>query len=50
MSVRRLLPRVTARGTETIYECRRCGTTLDAERAVCPYCGPTNVVEIELLE
>jgi rubrerythrin len=50
MSVRGLLPTVRGRGTETIYECRRCGTTLDADRTVCPYCGPTSVVEIQLLE
>lgn len=31
-----------------IYECRRCGTTLDYETDTCPYCGPTDVVRFEI--
>ena len=31
-----------------IYECRECGTNLASEEEDCPYCGPTDVVQIEL--
>ena len=35
-------------GSETVvYECRRCGTTLDANASTCPYCGPTEIVRFE---
>lgn len=30
-----------------IHECRRCGTTLEADAGVCPYCGPTETVRYE---
>jgi hypothetical protein len=35
-------------GVREICECRACGTTLDSCEADCPYCGPTDVVRIEL--
>lgn len=35
------------RGPTVIYECRRCGTTLDAEATACPYCGPTEIARFE---
>lgn len=28
---------------QVIYECRRCGTTLERRTANCPYCGRTHV-------
>jgi len=31
------------RGGRVVFECRRCGTTLDSGTAPCPYCGPTDV-------
>lgn len=31
-----------------LYECRRCGTTLDGMGDTCPYCGISNVVRFEL--
>jgi len=31
-----------------VYECRRCGTTVDAHDEECPYCGPTDIVEYEI--
>lgn len=31
-----------------IYECRECGTSLASAEADCPYCGPTDVVRLEL--
>lgn len=35
------------RGPTIVYECRRCGTTLDAEASRCPYCGPTETARFE---
>lgn len=34
--------------TSVIFECRKCGTTLNGKHATCPYCGPTDVVCYEL--
>ncbi|WP_267905104.1 hypothetical protein [Halorussus halophilus] len=34
--------------TEFVYECRRCGTTVDAQSEECPYCGPADIVEYEI--
>lgn len=31
-----------------VYECRRCGTTVDAEEDPCPYCGPTDIMVYEI--
>lgn len=43
-----LLPEQQGRGDDTVvYECRRCGTTLDANARTCPYCGPTEIVRFE---
>ena len=42
----KLLARDTS--SRIIYECRRCGTTLDGEDADCPYCGPAPIVRFEL--
>lgn len=33
--------------TEVIYECRRCGTKLDAKGAACPVCDGTDVAVYE---
>ena len=35
-------------GGREIYECRECGANLASEEDDCPYCGPTDVVQIEL--
>jgi len=32
-----------------VYECRRCGTTLDTDGADCPYCGPTDVATYDIV-
>lgn len=31
-----------------VYECRDCGTSLASPEETCPYCGPTDVVRLEL--
>jgi len=31
-------------GTATVYECRRCGTTLDANATECPACDGDDIV------
>jgi len=31
-----------------VYECRRCGATVDGYDEECPYCGPTDIVEYEI--
>lgn len=33
----------TTRGGD-VYECRRCGTTVETERAACPACGNDDIV------
>lgn len=35
------------RGDTVIYECRKCGTTLEPDASTCPYCGPTETVRFE---
>ena len=34
-------------GETVVYECRRCGTTLDPNASRCPYCGPTEIARFE---
>lgn len=31
-----------------LYECRDCGTTLEASRDTCPVCGSDDVVSYEI--
>ena len=31
-----------------VYECRRCGTSLDGEVERCPHCGLTSVARYEI--
>ena len=33
-----------------VYECRECGANLASREERCPYCGPTDVVRLELPE
>lgn len=42
-TVQRLKAIVCRRGAETIYECRHCGTAVDAETEVCPDCGAEEI-------
>ena len=48
MGVRGFVTGVFGSDPETVYECRTCGTTVDSAAGVCPYCGPTDVVEFDL--
>ncbi|WP_458191090.1 hypothetical protein [Haladaptatus sp. NG-WS-4] len=32
----------------TIYECRQCGTTLEAIERPCPSCGSTKIAEFDV--
>ncbi|MFB6105403.1 MAG: zinc-ribbon domain-containing protein [Halobacteriaceae archaeon] len=34
--------------TETVYECRHCGTTVDPDAAQCPSCGRTQFAEFSI--
>jgi rubrerythrin len=34
--------------TGTSYECRRCGTTLEAIERTCPTCGSTEIAEFDV--
>jgi rubrerythrin len=36
------------RDSTSVYECRRCGTTLDGPEDACPNCGSTDVAAYEL--
>ena len=31
-----------------VYECRRCGATLDSASDQCTFCGPTDAVRYEI--
>lgn len=33
---------------DPIYECRRCGTTLESELDECPICGTSDVARYDL--
>lgn len=33
-------------GSGVIYECRRCGTTVDAEDDPCPACGTDDIARL----
>jgi rubrerythrin len=33
---------------DTIYECRQCGTTLEADLEECPVCGSGEIVSYDL--
>lgn len=33
---------------QEIYECRECGTNLTSMETDCPYCGPTDVVRLDI--
>lgn len=35
-------------GTDVVYECRRCGTTLGSELDECSLCGTSEVVRYEI--
>jgi ribosomal protein L37E len=35
-------------GSETVVECRRCGTSLDANAETCEECGSDEIVAYEL--
>ncbi|WP_255151631.1 zinc-ribbon domain-containing protein [Halorarius halobius] len=48
MSVHGFVTSMFATGPRYVYECRDCGATLEAGATVCPYCGPTDVVEFDL--
>ena len=37
-----------SRSATTVYECRRCGTTLDAGDGQCPHCETTTVARYEI--
>lgn len=34
--------------TETFYECRRCGTTVDGRTVSCPACDAEDIASYEL--
>lgn len=34
-------------GETVIYECDRCGTTVDGPNATCPYCDNSRIVTFE---
>ena len=36
------------RAGEVIYECRNCGTILDADEEKCPQCDSTDVAHYEI--
>ncbi|WP_435101509.1 hypothetical protein [Halarchaeum sp. P4] len=44
----RLWEVVDGRGDDSFRECRRCGTTLEADGEVCPACGSDDVAFIDL--
>lgn len=33
---------------EVVYECRRCGTTVDSETETCPTCGADTIVQYQI--
>ena len=35
-------------GTDTVYECRRCGATLESELDECPLCETSDVARYEI--
>jgi len=47
-SLVRLLRRLGAGGLRTIRECRRCGTTVEAETDACPACESTEIATYRL--
>ena len=34
---------------ERYFECRQCGTTVDARTVACPACGSRDIAEYELV-
>lgn len=34
--------------SQTVYECRSCGTTVEREDDACPYCSLSDIVRYEL--
>ena len=36
------------RDEKFVYECRRCGTTLEADIDVCPHCGKRDIAVYDL--
>ena len=44
------LKRVVRRGTrsESVRECRRCGTTVERAAAGCPACESTDIVQYDI--
>jgi rubrerythrin len=48
MSLTELVTSLVGRGGPRVYECRHCGATLLGPTAVCPYCGPTDVVTFDI--
>ena len=43
-----LLRVVFSRDPDVVRECRRCGTTLNADQHACPACGSTGIAEYDL--
>jgi ribosomal protein L37E len=43
-----LVRRYRDEGPRRIYECRRCGTSLDADAGECSQCGSTSIATYEL--
>ncbi len=33
---------------EIVYECRRCGTSVEQTESVCPYCGLSEIAVYDL--
>ncbi len=44
----RLLARTTQTETAVVYECRRCGTTVDSDTETCPACESDAIVEYRI--
>lgn len=42
-----LVLEVVWRRSSTVYECRRCGTTVTAKASRCPRCGNDEIVAYE---
>jgi ribosomal protein L37E len=42
-----LVLKVVWQRSSTVYECRRCGTTVSPRTKVCPQCGYEEIVEYE---
>lgn len=50
MALRTVVRRLFASGNQPLvmFECRLCGTTLDAETETCPECGTAEISRYEI--